>query len=107
MTQAGHAPSLLLRVCPPPSEGFNQLISPVPPGSEDTLKSPSPSTLSLLLSPSVSPDTDLIRSMNALIQVGEDLTLPCPTGLRAVLSKFSGNREKAQRLLLSPVGRSL
>lgn len=30
--------------------------------------------------------------------------LPCLMGLRAILSEFSGNRKKAQRLLLKPSG---
>lgn len=83
------------------STGFDQLTSPVIPGSGDILKSPSPTACSQFSVPSVTPDTELIRRRKALIQLGEGLLLPCLMGLRAVLSKFSRNREKAQRLLLS------
>lgn len=92
-------------VLSPHSGGFNRLTSPVLSGSEDTLKSPSPnSPVCNSQSSSAPPDTELIRHRKALIQLGEGLLLPCLMGLKAVLSKFSRNRENAQRLLLNPVG---
>lgn len=107
VTWAGLTPSLFLSVHSPTVKGLNSMIVKVLPSSEDTLKSPSPNRpCSQLPAPLSRSRRRTHQTHEGPIKFGEGLLLPCLVGLGAILSKFSRNRDTAERLLLKPSGQT-
>lgn len=98
-------PSLFLSIHPPEWRDWMRWSQRFFPMLKTLWSLPSPTALVPNCQPlSVPPDSELIRPTKAPVQFGEGLLLPCLVGLKAILSKFSRNGEKAQRLLLKPSG---